>query len=947
MDRVYPGRAIVPRPTAERVDPRPVYFGLPAGGTTFTSWIGEHVRLVGFGATECDPTRASPQDACGAPPGVTVRNTLTLPIVNVRIEDPANPCVSAPGAYTDYAFFLFRPYDYHVGVPADYQGLVRQELGSPALFDRGPGAGGEALVGIAAGLTTYGWEMVTGLDDHGNREWLLSQLDPDGDGTWKGPWDPGANAANDPDGDGLRSDLVRADGTPHDNCPDVFNPGDEDGHQADIDGDGVGDACDTCPRVPNAGAAQTQDTDGDGVPDACDICPTVPNADQSDDETCYVDGVPEPHHGDGIGDACDNCPGACNADQANRNADAEIAAGLLDDPAHPELAMGRVGVGDACDPVPCGDTTLDTTQTYQAGGLLETVAQDQVRVDALSTGLESHVVFGGFGSHRCRVVTTRPHDRTGFRFCPCADATDDSVLARDHCKTTDDDTPLCPVSDTDAYDAGDRADIVAPRDVRVRLSASGRAGPRLRAGRDVRPARGRRRVRDGPPRAVDADHGRRPLERELRRRCADRLHDRPRRHAGGFVDAHSGAGNRRAARGQSTQSREPLLERPHRATRHGSGAPTLHAFHRSVLVGSRLPGLWWSVPEGWLVEGTAPAPVPGGCADGPPFAAPEVWLGPGSLGPTGVFGGDPAPMIGDISGPWLAAPEPGPFLPKEGLRYAAIAPDGSSVEQALVQTSAGLVPLASQQPGCPNPPCDVIPPPTDPPPPRSDFLAVLSARRVLVWVGGGIGPSGAPVRDLWAYDVRTADWRQLPLPATGPAPERVLAATYAPIDDALWVLDVARADDAPAHPDRGDLHHHGRFDRHRTDDGRFGPGHVGRLRLLRVDALGEGVTVVGRWPARPGVTRYAMAPDAAGGLFVASSGDEGRAHTVVRLVVGPRGVAATGFATGHGAVVPNAIHASAAGVTLIVRDGRGRPSLVGYRTEDLRPAGPGIVGRCL
>jgi len=56
------------------------------------------------------------------------------------------------------------------------------------------------------------------------------------------------------------------DGVPddEDNCPDDYNPGQEDG-----DEDGVGDVCDNCPDDYNPGQ---EDTDGDGVGDACDYC---------------------------------------------------------------------------------------------------------------------------------------------------------------------------------------------------------------------------------------------------------------------------------------------------------------------------------------------------------------------------------------------------------------------------------------------------------------------------------------------------------------------------------------------------------------------------------------------------------------------------------------------------------------------------------------------------
>jgi hypothetical protein len=72
----------------------------------------------------------------------------------------------------------------------------------------------------------------------------------------------------DADGDGL-SDA-------EDNCPLVTNP-----DQADLDGAGLGNACDT-------------DDDGDGVLDSADNCLSVPNSDQADlDE-------------DSLGDVCDD-----------------------------------------------------------------------------------------------------------------------------------------------------------------------------------------------------------------------------------------------------------------------------------------------------------------------------------------------------------------------------------------------------------------------------------------------------------------------------------------------------------------------------------------------------------------------------------------------------------------------------------------------------------------
>lgn len=109
-----------------------------------------------------------------------------------------------------------------------------------------------------------------------------------------------------------------------DNCASVINPG-----QADLDGDGIGDACN-----------DAQDTDGDEIADLLDLCPGDPDPLQLDQDQ------------DGVGDACD--PFAADPNNAAAALEIELAQ------AQEDLAMclaalpidsdddGRVDPDDLC-----------------------------------------------------------------------------------------------------------------------------------------------------------------------------------------------------------------------------------------------------------------------------------------------------------------------------------------------------------------------------------------------------------------------------------------------------------------------------------------------------------------------------------------------------------------------------------------------------------------------
>jgi hypothetical protein len=100
-----------------------------------------------------------------------------------------------------------------------------------------------------------------------------------------------------------------------DNCPNTQNP-----DQADVDGDGNGDACNVY-----------QDTDGDTVPDKQDNCPTVATSDFTDTD------------GDGVGNPCDKSPdGIEPTAEPAPSLDGQGGEGA-NDPPTPESGAGEDG----------------------------------------------------------------------------------------------------------------------------------------------------------------------------------------------------------------------------------------------------------------------------------------------------------------------------------------------------------------------------------------------------------------------------------------------------------------------------------------------------------------------------------------------------------------------------------------------------------------------------
>ncbi|HEY9402250.1 MAG TPA: thrombospondin type 3 repeat-containing protein [Pyrinomonadaceae bacterium] len=184
-------------------------------------------------------------------------------------------------------------------------------------FGVNQGSGNPGLVtsvdALSIDCVTYDFEPDTDNDTIGDgadncpTNANTDQADVDGDGE-------GDACDTDDDNDGVQ------DGD--DNCRTAANP-----DQIDTDGDGLGNACDN-------------DDDNDGVDDGADNCRLTANPGQTDtDGDTLGDACDTDDDNDGIADESDNCQLTANTNQANNDGDA---------------------LGDACDADDDNDGILDT-----------------------------------------------------------------------------------------------------------------------------------------------------------------------------------------------------------------------------------------------------------------------------------------------------------------------------------------------------------------------------------------------------------------------------------------------------------------------------------------------------------------------------------------------------------------------------------------------------------
>lgn len=734
--------------------PKRIRFEVPSGDPV-SHWTGQEVTV--FGTTTAQQRQRAPATVEGIE---DYAESFGDPFDMLRITGPLGAGNADPARNVQHE-------------PGD--------SGSPVIHDDGSS---ERVVGVLSSSRSTGDEAGTSfavlLPDTPVGDWLEAQLDPDGNGLYVGDL-PGPAGVPDADGDGIPDSLEAE-----------FDP-DDDGipSRGFVHGGYAGEVVDNCPLHDNE---DQRDNDCDGVGDACDNC--APSGFS----------VTNVHNTD-----CGGGADCFNPAQANCNAyiesktDHPDGGKWLEDPAMVTGRVARVGVGDACDPIPCGESRLQERSVVTAGG-------------------------GGTVEYRTDIVRTDGHTapgpddfRMGLRWCTCdgsgtSPGAPNSTFVDSCAKDIDFGGDQCGVDDPATYYATGMvrgALVWRKMTVDAYQVPAGSATTVTSTG----PALGREATYDFEPATVTARWD------WNTRTTWDYALDGP---AWGFLD-----------------------EVPGVLWTHVVGSDTT----TDLAVDVRARSNHYVFDE---ARSTPPlGPLPAWCFRFYGRAAPDIGLGLRGLSfpefpePAmihafdcvyGILEGPPrlrydeyerlADSLFDLMPPGWPAPDPGwwghsaeaeELLPPGGVRNAAVSSDGRDILALFVRTPGARLVEQSITVVGPRPPA------------RQGFEVTISARRQTLWMAGGTS-GGVPQTDVWSIDLDAGVWERVA--DLHDQLSQVRAVTYSAVDDLVLVLGETLVDGVPT------------------------------IRLVAVEPGTSGGSVVGQW-ARTGTDPdFGMAADVAGHVYV-------------------------------------------------------------------------------
>lgn len=578
-------------------------------------------------------------------------------------------------------------------------------------------------------------------------------------------------------------------------------------HLIDSDGDGLVNGVDEFPGCDDDGI----DQDLDGVPDECDSCPCDPgDGDEDADGICRVE-----CHGAG-----DNCWQDFNPGQENCNRVAEL-----------QHTPGAI-VGDACDPVPCAETVIgdalleENVVDYHVGSgysqfwvRCSSYSHDELTVRPLrshpATGVEAPPVPVPDVATHARFCQRDPS--RGI-LCDDAFALQDARLGESDC------APPASCASVETIDThwhrmtftqgGNGANPNAPAPTPDYVHEAGTSVGGSTWVWDYQ-ADWQRWTQNG---LIDNAPTPGSLEGVLWLHAGSEVGD---------TDLTLGTG----VHGDQLANHHALDYRPE--TLRCTSGTTFRAIQTPFFLLLTLPDPPPEVFRRWdAVRGEGSFVVPVGTSD---------WGAITSRGDaqlvTDRMTGALRRLLGERSLVWANAVEPvaarlgGAALPSA----VALAPDGSSlvgglaVEGGQLDAAEGLAPRTGS-------------------PRASGFVPVYTRSRRGVFVVGGRDPeTGRSTGEIWFTPIRGTEWRRV---RTRVEPASVLAATYSPADDSLYVLD-----ETPR----------------------------GEARLWVQDAAGGPSALLGRWPRHATWDRHWLVNDAEGSVLLASSSSREERHAIARL----------------------------------------------------------------